>query len=143
MKSEIFMFNIERETWNFKIIYGSHFLSVNSFQPFRISATICICQVVQRHPCAGFFIQALAQLKPWLKFLSYILGVTTKQNFKHNSPKNHYPPDICTQLHIIVHCSLLLNIILYSSNKNKITEFFLVHHQNLQNTAVCSEDDHL
>ena len=65
----------------------------------------------------------LAQLKPWPKFLSYYLGVTTKQNFKHNIPNNHYQPDICTQLHRIVHRSLLLNIILYSSPKKKIMEF--------------------
>ena len=63
-------------------------------------------------PYAGFFLFRpiikvyLAQLKPWLRFLSYNLVVTTKQNLKRNSPNNHYQPDICTQLHKIVHCSL-------------------------------------
>ena len=32
--------------------------SVNSFQPFSISATICICQVIQCVLYAGFFIQS-------------------------------------------------------------------------------------
>ena len=34
LKSEIFMFKIKSETWNFKGNYRSPFLSVNSFQPF-------------------------------------------------------------------------------------------------------------
>ena len=58
LTSKIFMFKIKSETWNLKPNYGPHFLSVNSFQPFSMRATICICQVVQCLPYAGFFSQA-------------------------------------------------------------------------------------
>ena len=68
----------------------------------------------------------LAQLKPWLRFLLTNLGVTTKQNFKHSSPNIHYQPDICTQLHKIVHCSLLSNFILYSCHKKTRSQSFFL-----------------
>ena len=74
----------------------------------------------------------LAQTKPWLKFLSFNLCVITKQNFKHNSPNNHYQPDIYFQL--LLFAFKLYPLFLQQQLDYEV--FFPIHYHYLQNIAV-------